>query len=269
MDNEIKYRVNLNASSNKNEVLSLGNLGELAGNRTMTRPGYAIGTFYLRETDGIFQIGDEVEAALQGAAPGDVRYIDQWANRDGVMVEPDGVINDDDRVMMGNPFPKADIGLNLYVEYKGFDASVFLFSQLGHDIFWGQGEVMQRTDDYVNKLAGYTPWTPENKSNTTPIAMYGAAGGRNYYPSQDRYLHKGDYLKLKNLELGYTLPSQLMDKAGIKKLRVYFSAQNLLTITNYPGFDPEVVNGWVLERGVDWGAYPNPRTISVGLQVKF
>ena len=99
--------------------------------------------------------------------------------------------------------------------------------------------------------------------------MYGAAGGRNYYGAQDRYLYKGDYLKLKNLEIGYTVPGQLMEKIGFKKLRVYFSGQNLFTLTNYPGYDPEVVNGWILERGVDWGAYPNPRTVSFGIQAKF
>ena len=271
MDKEFKYRVNLNASSNKNEVLNVGNLGELAGNRSMTRVGHAISTFYLRETNGIFQIGEEEEAAKQNARPGDVRYVDQPTvdlNGDGIL-EPDGIIDDNDRVLMGNPFPKADIGLNLYAEYKGFDASVFLHSQLGHDIFWGQGEVMDRTDDYVNKLANYTPWTPENKSNTTPIAMYGAAGSRNYYHSQDRYLYNGDFLKVKNVEIGYTLPSTVLNKIGMRKLRIYFSAQNLFTFTKYPGFDPEVVNGWILERGVDWGAYPSPRTISLGLQAKF
>ncbi|MCK5907966.1 MAG: TonB-dependent receptor, partial [Flavobacteriales bacterium] len=260
MDNEFKYRANLNVSANKNEVVSLGDLGQLAGNMTMTRPGYPIGTFFVRETQGMWQVGEEAEAAKQGAYPGDVHFVDQ---------NDDNVLNDDDRVMFGNPFPKADIGLNLYAEYKGFDVSIFLFSQLGHDIFWGQGSAMERTDDYINHLADMEPWTKENKSNTTPIAMFGAAGARNYYGPQDRYIYDGDYLKLKNLEIGYTLPSDLMEKAGFKKLRVYFSGQNLLTLTNYPGFDPEVVNGWILERGVDWGAYTNPRTISFGVQAKF
>lgn len=260
MDNDFKYRANLNVGSNKNEVISMGSLGQLAGNFTMTRPGYAIGTFYLRETNGIFQVGDESEASLQGAYPGDVNYVDQDGN---------DFIDNNDRVMMGNPFPTADIGVNLYAEYKGFDLSVFLFSQLGHDIYWGQGYTMDRTDDYMNHLADFEPWTPENKSNTTPIAMYGAAGGRNYYGSQDRYLYDGDYLKLKNVEFGYTLPASLLSRVGFSKLRVYFSGQNLFTITKYPGFDPEVVNGWVLERGVDWGSFPNPRTLSFGIQAKF
>jgi TonB-linked SusC/RagA family outer membrane protein len=260
MESDFKYRVTFNGSSNKNEVRSLGSLGQLSGNLTMSRPGYPIGKFFLRETDGIFQIGEEEEASKQGAFPGDVHFVDQDDNN---------IIDDNDRVMMGNPFPLADMGLNLYFEYKGFDASIFLFSQLGHDIFWGQGYVTERTDDYMNHPADFEPWTPENMSNTTPIAMYGAAGGRNYYGAQDRYLYDGDYLKLKNLEIGYTIPEHLMEKIGFKKLRVYFSGQNLFTITSYPGYDPEVINGWILERGVDWGAYPNPRTVSFGIQAKF
>ncbi|MEN8248780.1 MAG: TonB-dependent receptor [Bacteroidota bacterium] len=258
--NDLNYRATLNVGANKNEVMNVGDLGQLSGNLTMTRPGYAVGTFFLRETDGIWQLGEEPDAILQGAYPGDVHFIDQ---------NDDGSIDDDDRIMMGNPFPLADIGVNLFVEYMGFDLSIFLFSQLGHDIFWGQGYVMDRTDDYINHLADFEPWTPENQSNTTPIAMYGAAGGRNYYNSQDRYLYNGDFLKIKNLELGYTLPEDLTQKVGMKTLRVYFSGQNLLTLTKYPGYDPEVVNGWILERGVDWGAYPNPRVVSLGLKAKF
>ena len=257
-DNEFKYSIGFNASHNKNEVLDLGALGELAGNMTMTRPGYAIGTFFLRETDGIWQTDEAAEASKYGAAPGDVHYIDQ---------NGDFLLNEEDRVMMGNPFPKADIGLNLYAEYKGFDASIFLFSQLGHDVYWGQGYVTNRTDDFVNHLAGMEPWTPENKSNTTAIAMFGSAGSKNNYGPQDRFLYDGDYLKLKNIEFGFNIPN--MEKVGFSKLRVYVSAQNLFTITNYPGFDPEVVNGWILERGVDWGSFPNPRTISWGVQAKF
>lgn len=258
MDNEFKYRIGLNASHNENEVLDLGSLGELAGNMTMTRPGYAIGTFYLRETDGIWQQDEQAEAVQYGAAPGDVHYIDQ---------NDDFLINDDDRIMMGNPFPKADIGLNLYAEYKEFDFSAFFFSQLGHDVYWGQGYVTNRTDDYMNHPAGLETWTPENQSNTTPIALYGAAGSKNNYGPQDRFLYDGDYLKLKNLEVGFAIPN--VGNAGFNKVRVYLSAQNLFTLTNYPGYDPEVVNGWILERGVDWGAYPNPRTISFGVQAKF
>ncbi|MCK5906839.1 MAG: TonB-dependent receptor [Flavobacteriales bacterium] len=258
MDNEFKYRIGLNASHNNNEVMDLGSLGELAGNMTMTRPGYAIGTFYLRETDGIWQVDEQAEAVQYGAAPGDVHYIDQ---------NDDFLINDDDRIMMGNPFPKADIGLNFYTEYKGFDFSVFFFSQLGHDIYWGQGYVLNRTDDYMNHLAGMETWTPENKSNTTAIALYGSAGSKNNYGPQDRFLYDGDYVKLKNIELGFNIPNR--GKIGFEKLRVYVSAQNLFTITDYPGYDPEVVNGWILERGVDWGSFPNPRTISWGIQAKF
>ncbi len=259
-DNEFKYSLNATVGTLKNEVKDLGELGQIAGNLTMTRPGHAIGTFYLRETDGIFQIGEEAEAAMQGAYPGDVRFVD---------ADDNGAINDDDRVMMGNPFPKADLGFSARFEYKGFDLSMFFFSQLGHDIFNGSAWWMDRSDDRFNRPAGYAPWTPENPSQTTPIAIMGSAGSRNFYINQDRYLEDGDYLKLKNLELGYTLPSSIMSKAGFKKLRVYFSGQNLFTLTGYSGWDPEVVNSWILERGVDWGAFPNPRTISFGVQAKF
>ena len=258
--NEFKYSVNLNLGTLKNEVTDLGELGQIAGNMTMTRPGYAIGTFYLRETNGIFQIGEEEEASLQGAYPGDVRFIDADEN---------GEINDDDRVMMGNPFPLVDIGFNVRLEYKGFDLSVFLFSQLGHDIYNGASWWMDRSDDRFNRVKGYSPWTPDNPSNTTPIAMMGQAGSRNFYINQDRYLEDGDYLKIKNLEIGYSFPKQLLTKIAIKSFRVYLSGQNLYTFTNYTGYDPEVVNGWILERGVDWGSFPNTRTLSFGVKAKF
>lgn len=270
MDNEFKYAFTGTIGTLKNEVTDLGTLGQIAGNMTMTRPGYAIGTFFLRETNGIYQEEDAAEAAEFGAHPGDVRYIDQKniQDADGNWIA-DGEINDDDRVMMGNPFPTADIGFNARFEYKGFDLSMFFFSQIGHDIYNGSSWWMDRTDDRFNRPAGYTPWTPENKSNTTPIAMMGAEGSRNFYINQDRYLEDGDYLKLKNLEFGYTLPGAFMEKVGFEKLRIYFSGQNLFTLTNYSGWDPEVVNGWILERGVDWGSFPNPRTISFGVQAKF
>ncbi|NOX64209.1 MAG: TonB-dependent receptor [Chlorobi bacterium] len=260
-DNEFKYDFNMTFSTLKNDVISLSTLGQIAGGITMTRPGYPIGTFYLLKTNGIFQIGDEVAAAKQGAHPGDVRFID---------INGDGLINDKDRVMMGDPFPKVTLGLNVHLEYKGFDLSMFFYSQLGFDIYNGAAWWMDRTDDRFNRPAGYSPWSPTNPSNTTPIAMYGAGGARNFYINQDRYLENGDFMKLKNLEFGYTLSRDLAEKVGLKKLRVYFSGQNLFTLTNYTGWDPEVANSSsVLERGIDWGAFPNPRTVSFGVQGKF
>ena len=260
MGTALKYSFNFTLGTLKNEVEDLGDLGQISSNRTMTRPGYAIGTFFLRQTDGIFQIGEEEEAAKQGAYPGDIRFID---------ANSDGVINDDDRVMMGDPFPKVDLGLGAKFEYKGFDLSLFLFSQLGHEIFNGPLWQNDRSDDRFNKRAGYSPWTVDNPSNTTPIAIMGAEGSRNFYIDQDRYLEKGDYLKLKNLEIGYTLPLSILGKIGVDRLRIYFSGQNLFTISGYSGYDPEIVNPNILERGVDWGAFPNPRTISGGIHLKF
>lgn len=271
-DREFKYDAVLNVGTLKNEVVDLGDLGQLAGNLTMTRPGYAIGTFYLIETEGMWQLGEEELAAEQAASPGDVHFID-INGRDPDTGEltgvPDGNINDDDRVMMGSPFPKVDLGMNLRFEYKGFDLTLFLFSQLGHDLYNGPKTVIDRTDDRFNRVKGYAPWTPENPSETTPIAIWGSEGSRNFTRSQDRYLESGDYLKIKNLELGYELPVSLLSRIGIRKFRLYFSAQNLVTFTGYTGFDPEVVNGWILERGVDWGAFPNPKTLSIGAQAKF
>jgi TonB-linked SusC/RagA family outer membrane protein len=260
MDKKFKYSINATVGTLKNEVQDLGDQGQIAGNITMTRPGYAIGTFYLRQTDGIFQIGEEEEAAQQGAYPGDVRFID--ANNDGV-------INDDDRVMMGNPFPKADIGLSANLEFMGFDMTLFFFSQIGHDIFSGAKHSLDLSDDRFNYPKGYSPWTPDNPSNTTPIAIMGEGGSRNFYLNQDRYLENGDYLKLKNFEFGYTIPEKASNKIKLDRIRIYFSAQNLFTITGYSGYDPEVFNPWILERGVDWGSFPNPRTISGGVQIKF
>lgn len=274
---EFKYSATATFSSLKNEVISLkNNPNGIVSWLTKTEVGHSIGTFYLLETNGIFQSDDQVQAHTStvvqpdgsteevviqpGAQAGDVRYID---------FNQDGIINDDDRQLMGNPFPKYEFGLHFSASYKNFDLNLLVYGVGGHKIFNVPRFWLERTDDDSNYPADFQPWTSENPSNSTPRAVFGAEGAQNNIQHTDRWLEDGDFVKLKNLELGYSLPKKWLKPAKIAKCRIYFSAQNLLTFTNYTGLDPEVVNLNILNRGIDDGSFPNVRTIAFGIQLGF
>jgi len=267
-----QYSITGTLSTLHNEVISLkNNPNGIISWLTTTEVGSPIGTFYLIEADGIFQNNDEIlnhTTDVEGttvvvqpkAKPGDVRYID---------FNKDGFINNDDRQLMGNPFPKIQYGLNFTASYKIVDCALFFYGVSGNHLydvplFW-----LERTDDNDNYTKDLNPWTPENPSTTTPRPVFGSAGANNNIQNSNRWLEKGDYLKLKTLELGFTLPETLSKKANISKMRIYLSGHNLFTLTKYKGLDPEVTNGNIRMRGVDDGSYPNVRSITAGVQLKF
>lgn len=255
---------------------------------TQTEIGQPIGAFYLVQFDGVFQTQDEVNnyKTADGkviepyAKPGDVRYID---------ANGDGVIDNRDRVHIGNPFPTITYGFSLNAGYKGFDVSVLFQGAAGNYVFNSARSTMDRTDDPSNYRAGFTPWTPDNHSTTTPRALQGngivlnadgtrndlqtgyirTAAAQNAQPSS-RFLEKGDYLRGKNVQIGYTFPKPLMDRLkGVGSVRVYVTGQNFFTATKYSGPDPEFNNGNPFQRGVDFNSYPNLRTFTGGIQVGF
>lgn len=248
---------------------------------TQTEIGEPIGSFYLIQFDGIFQTQDEVNnyKTADGkviepyAKPGDVRYID---------ANGDGIIDNRDRVHIGTPFPKITYGFTLNAGYKGFDVSVLLQGAAGQSVYNIARSTMDRTDDPSNYRAGFTPWTPENHSTTTPRALQGngvvpgndaetanirTAAAQNAQGSS-RFLEKGDYLRGKNIQVGYTLPKSLMSQMkGVSSIRFYVTGQNFFTATKYLGPDPEFNNGNPFQRGVDFNSYPNLKTFTGGIQI--
>jgi TonB-linked SusC/RagA family outer membrane protein len=263
-----KYGINANLSTVKNEVISLGTTGDQANffnagpsGVTRTETGYEIGSFYLLQFDGIYQTGDaNIPAGLQ---PGDVRYKD---------VDGDGVIDyDKDRAHVGRVFPKFNYGLNLTASYANFDLAAFFQGIQGNDVFNNTKYWLERVDQIGNYTTDFQPWTPENNSTTTPRAVVtGNSAVNNAKINSTRWLEDGSYMRLKNVQIGYTLPASITDRLkGITRFRIYASGQNVFTITDYSGYDPETVGGVVgnLVRGLDEGSYPNVRTFTLGVQI--
>ncbi|WP_264509672.1 SusC/RagA family TonB-linked outer membrane protein [Flavobacterium sp. N1719] len=240
---------------------------------TNTLVGQPIGMFYGYKTAGIFNDLTELNAApIQfgqsvGTAPGqtylgDVRYVD---------VNGDGVIDPKDKTIIGNPHPDFTFGFTNNFKYKNFDLSIFLQGSVGNDIMNltyrnGTSNAML----YMNQLTdALNYWTPTNTNTDVPRPI-GSTSNYNLEIS-DRYVEDGSYVRLQNLTFGYTLPQSILSRVKIKNLRVYGSAQNLLTVTKYSGYDPEIgsFNQNVLLSGVDNGRYPTPRIYSLGINLEF
>lgn len=263
-------------TTTRNEVVALGDTKQPLFDNTgaaRTAIGKPIGTFYLVRTAGIFQTAAEVAAHTTmvggvadliqpNAQPGDVRYVD--ANRDGQ-------INDDDRVEVGNGTPKYSGGLFFDGRYSAVDFQLNMRGAGGFKIFNVVRYWTDRTDDPSNFRQGFRPWTPENKSTTTPRAI--ARGNDNTRFLSDRWIEDGAYWKIQNIVLGYTLPSALASRLGATgdmRSRVFLNIQNLHTFTGFSNWDPETLGfGNPLGRGIDDGQiYPNARIFSVGLEFK-
>lgn len=303
---DFKYGVNVNLTTVKNKIerLSPGkdavaNLQSLGfpttGNTSwavfsMSKVGGSIGEFYGFQTDGIIQHQAEIDALnanarrlnqddnvwyiASGTAPGDRKFIDQ---------NGDGVITDADRVSLGSPLPKFYGGINLSGEYKGFDFNLFFNYSVGNKILnfvkrnlismGGEGSIGLQN---VGKEFYDNRWTETNPTNKYPRAVWSDVSGNSRV--SDAFVEDGSYLRLKNIEVGYTLPANILKKASISKLRIFASVQNLFTITGYSGMDPEIgqsmssstgVAGGVTASGVDVGIYPYSRFFTMGFNLEF
>jgi len=273
-----KYSATGNLTTLKNRVTRLRDNSDQPfsfvggpSDATRTEEGYEIGSFYLYQMDGIFQTADEIASSAQPqASPGDVRYRD---------TNSDGVINPQDRVHVGRVFPKIQYGLNLTASYGNFDVVAFFQGVQGNDVLNVGHWWLDRTDDNTNYRSDFNPWTPDNRSTTTPRAVIaGAPGGSdaatsagtNSFLNSTRWLESGSYLRLKNAQIGYTIPKETLSRLkALGSLRVYVTGQNIFTITKYTGYDPETVGSGTLARGVDDGSFPNIRTFTLGLQMGF
>jgi len=267
--NSFENGLNLNSSVNftttTNNVEAINN-----GNKFIWGAGYGIpytpitrfeegfspGYFYGYETNGIFQNQAEIDAhaTQDGAQPGDIRYAD---------VNEDGVINDSDRTKIGDPFADFTIGWNLSLDYKNFDFNVFTYASIGGDIY----RAYERNLNYTNRFASSLDrWTGAGTSNSEPRVTF--VDSNNNRRASDRYVEDGSFVKIKNIQLGYTLPEEVYKKSGFSHVRIYGQIKNAFTFTEYSGYDPEISSG-VLDTGIDRGSYPQPRVWSVGLNVKF
>lgn len=269
---EWKYSLGLNGSYNQNTMTEIGNeegvlpgaTWAVAGMVTRAEEGLPIGYFWGYQTDGIFQnqaevfqhIGRTGEVLQPRAVPGDVRFVD---------VNDDGVINDDDRTMIGNPTPDFTMGFNASVEYRQFDFSVLIVGAYGHEIFNG----MQRPDlRYTNRTEAILDrWTGEGTSETIPRFTWIDVNNNNRI--SDLYIEDGSFTRVKNVQVGYSLPQPVMDRLNMRAWRFYLSFENLFTFTQYSGADPEIGAMSSFDIGIDRGVYPQARTIRIGTAVTF
>ena len=267
---DAKFQIKANASYLKNELIRLGNAAGFdtydnvsnLGNISRAEAGEPFTYFWGYKTAGIFQNWDEVNAYTgpQGliqpdARPGYVRFVD---------VNGDGAIDDADRTKIGKGTPDWTFGATLHAEWRGIDFMMFWQGTAGNDIF----DATRRLDlPSINLPSWFLGrWTGEGTSNKYPIYIQGDATN---WQASDLYVHDGSYVRLKNIELGYTIPEFLTKKVFISRLRVYAAFENLLTFTKYWGFDPEISSGSDKSNGVDFGVYPQPRTFRVGCNLAF
>ena len=223
---------------------------------TVFEKGYTPGYFYGYKTNGLFQNAADVakSPSQPGAQPGDIRFVD---------VNGDGVINALDKTKIGDPFPKFTMGWSLSVEYKNFDFNAFTYASVGNDIY----SAYERNANYSNKYRGVLArWTGEGSTNDAKHPRYSFTDANSNIRVSDRYVEDGSFVKIKNLQLGYTFPSSVT-KRILNRLRIYAQVKNAYTFTKYTGYDPEI-SGGILDTGIDRGAYPQARTYAVGIDIK-
>lgn len=268
--NDFNFRVAGNISYLKNKLVDLGNgVGyetydnvHQIGNVSRAENGMPYPFFWGYKTNGIFQNQSEVDSYVnaQGkklqpnAQAGDVIFVDY---------NGDGVIDDADKTMIGKGDPDWTYGLSLTASWKNFDLNMLWAGSIGNDIF----DATRRLDlRYVNlPQEMINRWHGEGTSNTMPRFTW--TNDNDNYRASDLYIHDGSYLRLKNIQLGYTLPQMLTRKVFINSLRFYIAVENFITITSYKGFEPEISYG--TQSGIDRGYYPQSRTFTIGANIKF
>lgn len=275
-NSDFSWDVNFNITSNKNEVKSLGGdvdeifiadeeelgIWSLVGGNSkfIVRNGESMGSLFGLKALGLWQEDEQIEAAKYGAYPGEVKYED---------LDGSGDYSASDRQIVGNTQPKFTYGFGTSFSYKDFDLAIQCVGAHGNDIYnWAENVLSQQarliSSEYSDR------WTPTNTDATRNAAIIGADLSMNYVVSQ--YVEDGSFFKVSNATLGYTLPSRLTDKLSIRKLRLFVSADNLLTITKYSGLDPEASStpsGSDSQAGIDAFSYPLTRTFQCGVKINF
>jgi TonB-linked SusC/RagA family outer membrane protein len=275
LKNGLYFSVSGNISSAKSKVRTLDRGDDIqkgekilnANGGTITTEDEEIGAFYGYKMLGIWQFGDTITGANYnefGADPGDVQYLD---------VNGDNKINNEDRIIIGSPTPDFIYGITLDLEYKGIDLSMLLEGVKGGQImnvFKNLYEGMPLAWGYNSSTAVLDRWTEDNPSNEIP----GATQNELNHSSSTRWLEDADYLRLKNIQIGYTFPNKLANRVGVQNTRIYVAGRNLLTFSRFSGLDPEVGRsesgaGSQLTQNIYIGDYPSPKSMMVGVQFSF
>lgn len=269
---DAQFSIRGNASYLKNKLVNLGNdtgwaaydSFQSVGTITRAMNGEPFPYFYGLKTDGIFQTQQEVDSYVgpdgktpvqPDARPGYVRFVD---------INRDGVIDDNDRTKLGKGMPDWTFGVNLSASWRRFDLSMMWQGTAGNDVF----DATRRIDINSTNLPSWMlgRWTGPGTSDKYPLFIVGDSSDN--WKSSDLYVYDGSYLRLKNIELGYTLPDKIAHNVQISRLRLFVSAENLLTFTKYHGFDPEISSGGT-SLGVDYGVYPQARVWRIGFNLEF
>ncbi|MDZ4148207.1 MAG: TonB-dependent receptor [Flavobacteriaceae bacterium] len=262
---DLKITVGGNFTALENEVLSVNNdvgfvtggsfgVGQEAPSRMQA--GKPLGYFFGLKTDGIFQNQQEVDAhATQAnARPGEIRFVD---------INKDGVVDNNDRTDIGSSIPDVTFNFNLSLEYKNFDFSASAFGQAGNEIVRNY----ERNQPLTNKNRAFlNRWTGPGTSNTQPLVTTGATSSTLF---SDFFVEDGDFLRIQTIQLGYTIPKSITQKAKISNLRLYAQVNNLYTFTDYSGFDPAISSGDPVGGGIDPGFFPTPRSYIFGINLNF
>ena len=276
-----KWDVSANFTTIKNEVVEVGNQGvDASGNKVdyieatnfiRAQVGHSIGEWFVIRSNGIFKSQQEIDSYVDkngakiqpNAKPGDVRSID---------ANSDGTINNNDRQYAGSPWPNLQTGAQLNVAYKQFSFNLQLVGIFGNTIY---NDIRRVLDSYelANFRSDIDPWSPSNPNGKDARLAVNQSSDptvtTNNMAQTDRWLESGSYVRIRNLELAYSLPKALISKVSFTGARVYISGQNLLTITKYKGLDPDVQGTGIISRGFDAGNWPSSRVISIGLQGDF
>ncbi len=280
---DLNYTISGNLGTVNNEVLSLGNGEPIFGAASLTEVGSEVGELYGYVADGIFQNWDEVYshaqqnqddlerrndvAAANFTAPGDIRFKD---------LNGDGIINaDGDRRHLGSAIPDFTYGFNLSLNYQGWDLSAFFQGNYGNKIYNQQRVVMENMADYNNRTQRMiNRWTSDNQHNNIELPRAIFEDPNNNNRASQRYVEDGSFMRLQNLTVGYSLPSDLLSRVGVSSLRIFAQGQNLFTLTGYSGLDPmlgddgdEVDNDGLFSRGFDAGGWPHPRIFQAGIEL--
>jgi TonB-dependent starch-binding outer membrane protein SusC len=282
---DFQWKMDVNFSLNRNTILELPDGNDIQygsgpghmvglGNTQILREGESVGVFYGWIYDGVYQEGDTfIPGGGFEQEPGGEKFRDiDGRNSEGELTgQPNGTLNNDDRTIIGNPHPDFIYGWNNDFRWKNFDMNIFFQGSQGNDI-------LSYTLMELNLLAGINNattdalnrWSPTNTDTDVPKAVVGRTRR-----VSTRWIYDGSYIRLKNLSLGYNLPASVLNNLNLSKLRVYVSAQNIFTVTNYPGYDPEVnynsggsTNG-NRNVGLDYGSYPNAKSYTLGVNIGF
>ena len=267
---DFTYTINANVSTLQNKVLKLGNIKGNAyyGAGSKTEVGHSAGELYGYQTEGLFQNAADIAAhAFQSAqtAPGDIRFKAQGGkDNDNSYTITDA----NDRVYLGRSIPNLYYGFNFSGSFKNFDFSIFLQGSAGNKVFNGiySNLMVEQYTNHSKDALNY--WTPSNTKTNVPRPVILDPNGNARF--SDRFVQNGSYLKIQNAQIGYTIPTQILNRAKvIRSFRVYISGQNLYTFTKYGGYDPDFFSDGLLNRGFDSGSFPNPRGVLFGIQAGF